>query len=130
MKTRAIVQKVVNRYLKAGEVHYHGSRHRFSVLKAENWVTPYKRDALVFAVPWDSRELKYTGGPGGRPPQMLDFKPNVFLEDHPIYLYEIRGNVVPALTNTGRNYAWNRKVTQDTRVKLIETIPSWKDLLT
>jgi hypothetical protein len=108
----------------AGKPLYHGSSQRFQVLKAGQYVTPYREDAAVFAVPWDSRELVDAGRAGGRPPRQLRFREQP-PPDHPIYIYEVIADTKLAPTNTGAQYAWNRTTTQEAPARLVETIPSW-----
>lgn len=110
----------------AKAVYYHGSPHKLTTLRGGSWVTPHKEDAAVFGAPWGSKDLHHKGGDDGRPPQQLDFKKEP-PKDHPVYVYEVSGNVKPALTNTGREYDWNRQLTAETPVKLVEVIPSWHD---
>lgn len=107
---------------------YHGSPHRLTHLRAGSWVTPYREDAAVFGVPWSSEELASDGPGNGRPPQQLKFHGEP-PPDHPVYVYRVEGAVRPAATNTGADYDWNHQVTKKTRVKLVETIPSWKEEL-
>lgn len=81
---------------------------------------------MIFGVPWDSSELIDTGGPNGQPPNHLRFKDKSKIPmDHPVYVYAVVGPVKPALTNTGKEYDWNRQIILDTPVKVLHTIPSW-----
>jgi len=112
---------------KLAAVSYHGSTKRFDTLRAGSWVTPFKADARSFAVPWDSKQLAPYRSINHRPPKRLKFKSDTALpKDSPIYIYKIKGEVVPAKTNTGKEYSWNRQITQDTPAVLIETHPSWR----
>ncbi len=115
----------------APKTYYHGSPERLTQLRANSWVTPYKDDAAIFAVPWSSNEIVPGASRGdGRPPKKLEFKdPNKIPKDHPIYVYEIQGDVKPALTNTGRNYAWNKQTLTALPAKHVMTVPSWHNWL-
>jgi hypothetical protein len=104
---------------------YHGARKPLKSLRPGSYVTPYRRDALIFAVPWSSSELKDTGKKGGRPPRKLRFKKTP-PKDHPIYLYEVAAPMKSALTNTGASYSWNRTTTGSAKLKLVKVIPSWQ----
>lgn len=108
------------------KVFYHGSPNKFDTLNAGSWVTPYKEDAFIFGVPWDSNDLSNTGDESGRPPKKLEFKPGKTPEDGAVFIYEVTGNVEPASTNTGVNYDWNYRTTEDMPAKLIKTYTSWK----
>ena len=101
-------------------IFYHGSPFKFTQLKAGSWVTPYKEDALVFGVQWDSNDLVDTGGKDGRPPKILKFKPGRKPENMLVHLYKlVEPKVVPAKTNTGSDYEWNRQVTEDALVEYL-----------
>lgn len=107
---------------------FHGSKYKFNTLKKNSWVTPYKDDAAIFAVPWSSDELINSNeNENGRPPKKLKFK-QIIPEDHPIYIYELNtNNFKNAKTNTGKSYDWNKQITEDTKVKLIKKYNSWQD---
>ena len=116
-------------------VFYHGSRTKFTELRKNSYVTPYSRDALVFAVPWSSNDLVYAESLSeieGRPPEYISLKKGHEIEDMPLYLYRVQGVMTSdALTNTGRDYAWNRTIDEEASeangtLELIRTIPSWK----
>lgn len=109
-------------------VMYHGSPHKLTHLRAGSWVTPHRADAAVFGVPWGSDELVGGGGKDGRPPATLRFKGEP-PPDHPVYVYRVDADVVPARTNTGVAYDWNHQVPGRTKVELVDTIPSWKEEL-
>ena len=112
-----------------GTVFFHGSPHKLKTLRKGSWVTPYEEDALSFAAPWGSKDLNaYNKDKEGRPPKQLDFKDRP-PKDHPIYVYKVKGPTKPALTNTGRDYDWNRQITEDTDVELVKTMPSWHKAL-
>lgn len=116
-----------NLYLEKLAALYHGSPIKFDTLRAGSWVTPYKQDARSFAVPWDSRELLNSKSIDGRPPKKLKFKSTAKIpEDQPIFLYKIKRHGIPAETNTGKHYSWNRQITEDSPATLIEQHPSWK----
>lgn len=112
--------------------HYHGSPHKLTSLRKGSWVTPHAKDAESFGVPWSSSEISDKGGNDGRPPRKLTFKDKTRIPpDHPVYVYRVDSYTVPAKTNTGRAYDWNRQVVRDTPVTLVKTIPSWHaELLT
>lgn len=111
---------------RANNVYYHGSPHRLDTLRAGSWVTPYREDALRFGVPWSSQDLETHGDTSGRPPFNLVFKPGKEPPDAPVYVYEVNGAVEQADTNTGKTYDWNRRVTHDTPLQLIDAHPSWR----
>jgi superfamily II DNA or RNA helicase len=104
---------------------YHGSRRKLKRLRKGSYVTPYKEDALSFAVPWSTDDLVDAGGPDGRPPQKLKFKGKP-PRDHKIYLYRVKAPSKKSATNTGAEYDWNRTITAAADVELVATIPSWK----
>lgn len=115
---------------------YHGSRQKLDNLKKGSYVTPYKHDAAVFAVPWSTSDLLVNHSLSsikGRPPERLMFKQDNIIEDMPLYVYEIEGiETQEDDTNTGERYSWNRTTLKDASVKdgsmkLVETIPSWKE---
>ena len=54
------------------------------------------------------------------------FKPGKEPPDAPVYVYRVDGDVEPADTNTGRTYDWNRKVTGDSKLTLVDSHDSWK----
>lgn len=112
---------------KLASVLYHGSIKKFDKLRAGSWVTPYKADARSFAVPWDSNQLAEYESINNRPPKKLKFKSDAAVpNDAPIYIYKVKGKTIPARTNTGRKYDWNRQITEDMFVTLVEQHPSWK----
>lgn len=116
--------------LKTAEVYYHGSSKKLESIRAGSWVTPHKEDARSFGVPWSSKDLVNSGWADGRPPQTLEFKPGKEPDDGPVYVYRVdTPEVKNAKTNTGKSYDWNRQVTKDTPVTLVESHPSWKDKL-
>ncbi len=116
-------------------VFYHGSPQRFKALSKFSYVTPYKEDAIKFAIPWASEELLIKDREMsvlGRPPKFLYFKKDVDIEDSKVYLYSIRGiDTIPAGTNTGRMFPWNRitlkeALEENKSLKLEKKIMSWK----
>jgi len=116
-------------------VFYHGSRERFSKLDKYTYVTPYKEDAIKFAIPWSSNELLVKDEEMsilGRPPRLLRFKRDVDIKDSKIYLYAIKGiDTICTSSNTGKLYPWNRITISDAteeekRLKLERMISSWK----
>ena len=116
-------------------IFYHGSQKRFSILKKYSYVTPYKEDAIKFAIPWDSKDLLFNDQEMSdleRPPKLLRFKRNVIIEDSKIYLYSIKGiKTIQTKTNTGKVYPWNRITIEDCleeekKLKLERKIASWK----
>ena len=111
-------------------VYYHGSPYLFETLRAGSYVTPHRRDAKVFAVPWSTDDLALTEEDTDptRPPTRLSFKEPP-PPDHPIHIYEVRARTKPTHTNTGQSSDWNRVTLDDTPVRLIETLPSWHDEL-
>jgi hypothetical protein len=111
---------------------YHGSPvANLKELLAGSYVTPWEEDAASFGAPWGSRDLEegFRNQPGtdGRPPLKLRFKGEI-PPDHPLYIYKILKGALreAAATNTGAEYDWNSKVTEDTPVELVKTIPSWQ----
>lgn len=112
--------------------YYHGSTKKLSELKAGTFVTPYKEDAISFAVPWSSDDLVYcdheTSDVKGRPPHHLIFKSNVKKpNDRKIYIYEIKNvETKGAKTNTDKEYPWNRIVNKEVSDFVVEEISSWK----
>ena len=117
-------------------IFYHGSSERFSELKKYSYVTPYKEDAIKFAIPWSSNELLIKDEEMlslGRPPKFLKFKREVEIEDSKIYLYSIKGiETIPASSNTNHLYPWNRITLkeaseEDKSLKLEKKIISWKE---
>ncbi len=114
---------------------YHGSSQRFSSLSKFSYVTPYKEDAIKFAIPWSSDELliKDREMSGlGRPPKCLYFKRDIEIEDSKVYLYAIKGiDTISSGTNTGKVFPWNRITLkeaseEDKSLKLEKKIMSWK----
>lgn len=117
-------------------IFYHGSRERFCVLNKYSYVTPYKEDAIKFAIPWSSEELLVKDEDMcrmGRPPKFLRFKRNVSIEDSKIYLYSIKGiKTIPTSSNTEKMFPWNRMTIntaseEDKSLKLEKKIMSWKE---
>mgnify|MGYP003133953877 CR=1 FL=1 len=117
-------------------IFYHGSREKLKELRKGSYVTPYKNDAMIFAVPWSTEDLNIDYSLSlvkGRPPEMLFLKDNASIEDIPLYLYEVSNvDTERAKTNTGLDYSWNRITKEvasieNNKLKLIETIPSWKE---
>jgi len=116
-------------------IFYHGSQLRFNTLKKNSYVTPYKEDAIKFAIPWSSNELLFKDeemSKLGRPPQLLRFKRNVIIEDSAIYLYSVKGlDTKLTSSNTGYLYPWNRMTLEEAKeenksLKLEKKILSWK----
>ena len=116
-------------------VFYHGSSERFKSLNKFSYVTPYKEDAIKFAIPWSSEELLIKDremSVVGRPPKFLYFKKDVNIEDSKVYLYAIKGiDTIPAGTNTDRMFPWNRITLKEASeenksLKLEKKIMSWK----
>lgn len=116
-------------------VFYHGSRTRFNELNRYSYVTPYKEDAIKFAIPWSSDELLIKDeemSEIGRPPRYLRFKRGIEIEDSKIYLYSVKGiETISTSSNTGKIYPWNRitlqaAVEDEKSLKLEKKIMSWK----
>jgi len=116
-------------------VFYHGSKERFSNLIKYSYVTPYKEDAIKFAIPWSSNELLVKDEEMsnlGRPPRFLRFKRNVKIEDSKIYLYSVKGvDTISTSSNKGKLYPWNRitiaSASEDEKsLRLERMIMSWK----
>ncbi|NBV57782.1 MAG: hypothetical protein EBR72_08335, partial [Bacteroidetes bacterium] len=116
-------------------VFYHGSTQRFKSLNKFSYVTPYKEDAIKFAIPWSSNELLIKDkemSDLGRPPKCLYFKKGVEIEDSKVYLYAIKGvDTISSGTNTGKIYPWNRITLKEASeenksLKLEKKIMSWK----
>ena len=116
-------------------IFYHGSNKRFKTLSKYSYVTPYKEDAIKFAIPWSTKELLVSDeemSKLGRPPRFLYFKKDVDIKDSKIYLYSIKGiETIPAATNTNLLYPWNRitikdAVEEEKSLKLEKKILSWK----
>ena len=120
-------------------VFYHGSKERFDSLNKYTYVTPYKEDAIKFAIPWSSNELLFKDEEMsnlGRPPRLLRFKKDINIEDSKIYLYSVKGiDTICTSSNTGKIYPWNRitvsPATEENKsLKLERMIMSWKKELT
>jgi hypothetical protein len=116
-------------------VFYHGSVKRFNHLDKHSYVTPYKEDAIKFAVPWSSEELLVKDEEMsilGRPPKRLIFKREVNIKDSKVYLYAVKGvETISAGSNSVKNYPWNRitlkEASEDLKnLKLEKKIMSWK----
>ena len=116
-------------------IFYHGSRERFSNLNKYSYVTPYKEDAIKFAIPWSSSELLIKDEEMsnlGRPPRFLRFRRDVDIEDSKIYLYSVKGiDTISTSSNTGKLYPWNRITISSASeegksLKLVKKIMSWK----
>ena len=116
-------------------IFYHGSRKRFNNLNRYSYVTPYKEDAIKFAIPWSSSELLVKDeemSSLGRPPRFLRFRRDVNIEDSKIYLYSVKGiDTISTSSNTGELYPWNRITIssaseEDKSLKLVKKIMSWK----
>ncbi len=116
-------------------IFYHGSNKRFNELKKNSYVTPYKEDAIKFAIPWSSEELLFKDEEMavlGRPPAFLRFKRNVEIEDSNIFLYSVKGlKTIPTSSNSGHLYPWNRMTLEEASeenksLKLERKILSWK----
>ena len=116
-------------------IFYHGSKERFNSLNKYSYVTPYKEDAIKFAIPWSSNELLIRDeemSSLGRPPRLLRFKRNVDIEDSKIYLYSVKGiDTICTSSNTGKLYPWNRITIssaseKEKSLKLERMIMSWK----
>lgn len=114
---------------------YHGSPQRFSSLSKFSYVTPYKEDAIKFAIPWSSDELLIKDREMsvlGRPPKCLYFKRDIEIEDSKVYLYTIKGiETISSGTNTGKVFPWNRITLKEASeenksLKLEKKIMSWK----
>lgn len=114
-------------------LYYHGSTKRIEELRKWSYVTPYKSDAISFAVPWSSDDLVYTehetSEVEGRPPMNLCFKSSVTKpDDSKIYLYELSNcETISAKSNTGKEYPWNRVLLKENKEFNITVIPSWKE---
>ena len=116
-------------------VFYHGSHSRFNCLNKYSYVTPYKEDAIKFAIPWSSKELLIQDDEMsglGRPPKVLKFKRNIEIDDSKIYLYSIKGiETISTASGTGKLYPWNRITLKEASekeksLKLERKILSWK----
>lgn len=116
-------------------IFYHGSLNRFNVLSKFSYVTPYKEDAIKFAIPWSPKELLVKDRERSalmRPPKNLFFKNDSSINDCNVYLYAIKGiDTIPSGTNLGKVFPWNR-ITLSTAseknksLKLDKKILSWK----
>lgn len=116
-------------------IFFHGSQKRFDCLNKYSYVTPYKEDAVKFAIPWSSKELLVKDDEMfklGRPPRVLKFKRSIEISDSKIYLYSIKGiETISTSSNTGKLYPWNRITLKeanekDKSLKLERKIMSWK----
>tara|TARA_B100000085_G_scaffold157135_1_gene142705 strand:+ start:6364 stop:7254 length:891 start_codon:yes stop_codon:yes gene_type:complete len=116
-------------------IFYHGSSQRFKTLNKFSYVTPYKEDAIKFAIPWSSDELLIKDREMsviGRPPKCLYFKKDVEIEDSKVYLYSVKGiDTISSGTNSGRVFPWNRITLKEASeenksLKLEKKIMSWK----
>lgn len=115
---------------------YHGSRTNLKELRKGSYITPFKNDAFIFAIPWSSNDLLIDYSLStikGRPPEMIFLKDKDNVEDLPLYLYKVK-NVESkrAKTNTGFDYAWNRETTEvasldNGKLEFIEKVDSWKE---
>ena len=114
---------------------YHGSKERFKSLNKFSYVTPYKEDAIKFAIPWSTSELIMGDNEMfnlGRPPQRLLFKSGTNINDSKVYLYSIKGiDTISSGSNTGKVFPWNRitlkEATEESKsLKLEKKIMSWK----
>ena len=114
---------------------YHGSTQRFNTLNKFSYVTPYKEDAIKFAIPWSTDELLIKDREMsiiGRPPKCLYFKKGVEIEDSKVYLYAVKGiDTISSGTNTGKVFPWNRITLKEASeenksLKLEKKIMSWK----
>ena len=114
---------------------YHGSKERFKSLNKFSYVTPYKEDAIKFAIPWSTSELLMGDNEMfnlGRPPQRLLFKRGVDINDSKVYLYSIKGiDTISSGSNTGKIFPWNRITLKEASeegksLKLEKKIMSWK----
>jgi len=119
-------------------VFYHGSLQRFKALNKFSYVTPYKEDAVKFAIPWSSNELLIKDSEMsslGRPPKCLYFKRDTVIEDSKVYLYSVKGiRTISSGSNTGKIFPWNRitlkEATEEEKsLKLEKKIMSWKKAL-
>ena len=114
--------------------YYHGTTYKdIGVLRKDTYVTEYPEDALMFAIPWDSKDVdwnKSENNSDGRPPKHLVLKPGVNIDDNPIYLYALDNPPVKrAATNKGGVYDWNRQLTRDYPAELILVVDGWKEML-
>lgn len=116
-------------------IFYHGSSERFDSLTRYTYVTPYKEDAIKFAIPWSSNELLIKDEEMsnlGRPPRHLRFRRDVNIKDSKIYLYSIKGiDTISTSSNTGKIYPWNRITVasaseKEKSLKMEKMIKSWK----
>ena len=114
---------------------YHGSTQRFKTLNKFSYVTPYKEDAIKFAIPWSSDELLVKDremSALGRPPKCLYFKRGIEIKDSKVYLYAVKGiDTISSGTNTGKVFPWNRITLKEASeenksLKLEKKIMSWK----
>lgn len=112
--------------------YYHGTTKRLNKLNKWSFITPYKEDAISFAVKWDSNDLVYCNNEiskiSGRPPHNLCFKSSIKKpRDSKIYLYKFNNiNTISTKTNSGFEYAWNRMTLNELQIKEFEIIDSWK----
>ena len=104
-------------------------------MKKFSYVTPYKEDAIKFAIPWSTEELLSDHSDMfnlGRPPRRLLFKSGVNIDDSKVYLYSVKGiDTIASGTNTGKMFPWNRITLKeaaeaDKSLKLERKIMSWK----
>jgi len=116
-------------------IFYHGSSKRFDSLNKYSYVTPYKEDAIKFAIPWSSSELLIKDeemSSLGRPPKCLYFKRGTEIEDSKVYLYSVKGiDTISSGSNTGKIFPWNRITLKEASkenksLKLEKKIASWK----
>jgi len=112
--------------------YYHGTTKKLDLLNKWSFLTPYKEDAISFAVKWSSNDLIYCNNENsnivGRPPHILCFKSNIKKpRDSKIYLYKFNNiNTISSKSNTGFEYSWNRISTEDIKINEFEIINSWK----
>ena len=117
---------------------YHCSFERFNQLSKYSYVTPYKNDAIKFAIPWFRENLLVKDNEMQsikRPPRNLYFKKDFNYEDKPLYLYSVNGiDTIPTGKDFGKNFPWNRitlknALEENKSLKLSKKIKSWKNYL-
>ena len=117
---------------------YHCSFDRFNELSKYSYVTPYKEDAIKFAIPWNKEDLLFKDRQMQemqRPPSNLSLSSKFNFEDKPMYLYSINGiDTIPAGRNCGKNFPWNRitlknAIEENRSLKLDKKIKSWKEYI-
>lgn len=103
-------------------IYFHGSPFKFEELRAGSYVCTSKDSALIWGIPWS------TLGVMGDPilSQCLRFRRFSEIPETPLFLYSIKSEVIPALTNMGKQYPDVYQTIQPAKVTLEGYWMSWK----